>query len=110
MPTGASRAGNRRGNRGAHQRIAANFDACTGWIHRWLEEARGRLPADLDLHGLSRFILTMMEGAVMQSRTHGSLQPFDQSVAQLRDYFRRLGEEAERTAANQLHLDQRGNA
>ncbi|MDP8980484.1 MAG: TetR/AcrR family transcriptional regulator [Acidobacteriota bacterium] len=79
-------------NRGAHQRIAANFDAWTGWIQRWLEESRSRLPADLDLHGLSRFILTVMEGAVMQSRTHRSLQPFDQSVAQLRDYFRRLTE------------------
>jgi AcrR family transcriptional regulator len=96
-------------NRGAHQRIAANFDAWTGWIQRWLEESRGRLPADLDLHGLSRFILTVMEGAVMQSRTHGSLQPFDQSVAQLRDYFRRLGEEAERTAAHSQST-QRGNA
>ncbi len=95
-------------NRGAHQRIAANFDAWTGWIQRWLEESRGRLPADLDLHGLSRFILTVMEGAVMQSRTHRSLQPFDQSVAQLRDYFRRLTEEAARTAVNQS--TQRGTA
>jgi TetR/AcrR family transcriptional repressor of nem operon len=77
-------------NRPAHQLIAANFDAWTEWIRKWLEEAKDRLPRDLNLVALSRFVLTTMEGGVMQSRTHRSLEPFDQSVAQLRDYFRRL--------------------
>jgi hypothetical protein len=31
-----------------------------------------------------------MEGGVMQARAHGSLEPFDASVKQLRNYFRLL--------------------
>jgi hypothetical protein len=32
----------------------------------------------------------VMEGGVMQSRTHRTLDAFDASVASLRDYFSRL--------------------
>jgi hypothetical protein len=35
-----------------------------------------------------------MEGGVMQARTHRSLEPFDASVDQLRNYFRCLSAEA----------------
>jgi hypothetical protein len=35
---------------------------------------------------LATFILTVMEGAIMQARARGSLEPFDGSVAQLRNY------------------------
>jgi hypothetical protein len=35
-------------------------------------------------------VLTVMEGGVMQSRTHRTLQSFDASVAMLRDYLDRL--------------------
>jgi len=31
-----------------------------------------------------------MEGAMMQAKTHKSLDRFEQSVAQLREYFERL--------------------
>ncbi len=77
-------------NRAVHERIEANFAAWTTAVRGCLEGLKGRLPAGFDLEGLSRFVLTVMEGAVMQARTNRSLKPFDQSVKQLRDYFERL--------------------
>lgn len=82
----------------ARKKIAANFRAWRGWIRRCLEDAGGRLPPDLDRDGLAAFVLTVMEGAVMQARVHGSLAPFDASVAQLRDYFRRFLSTAKKQA------------
>ncbi len=38
--------------------------------------------------------LTIMEGGVMQSRTHRSLEAFDAGVEQLRDYLARLEQAA----------------
>jgi len=32
-------------------------------------------------------VLTTMEGGVLQARSHRRIEPFDQSVAQLRNYF-----------------------
>ena len=75
-------------NREVHDKIAANFGAWTAAVRGCLEELR--LPDGFDVDGLSRFVLTVMEGAVMQARTHRSLKPFDQSVAQLQDYFNRI--------------------
>lgn len=51
---------------------------------------RERLAADLDRRALSQFILTTMEGGVMQARTHRSLDAYDASVRMLRDYLDRL--------------------
>jgi AcrR family transcriptional regulator len=72
------------------QLIAENF---TGWmeqIRACLESAGERLPADLDRNSLASFILTVMEGAVMQCRAYRSQEPFDAAISQLRDHFRRL--------------------
>jgi AcrR family transcriptional regulator len=74
----------------ARQRIAENFDGWVGWMRKCLDDAAGRLPAQLDRPQLALFILTVMEGAVMQSRAHASIAPFDSAVTQLRDYFHRL--------------------
>ena len=71
----------------AHQLIARNFSAWTGAIRGCLEAARGRFPRATDLDALSTFVLTAMEGGVLQSRSHRRIEPFDQSVAQLRKYF-----------------------
>jgi TetR/AcrR family transcriptional repressor of nem operon len=71
----------------AHQRIAANFEGWTSAIRRCLEEAQPRFPKGCDLDGLATFVLTVMEGGVMQSRSCRRMEPFDQSVAQLRNYF-----------------------
>jgi TetR/AcrR family transcriptional regulator, transcriptional repressor for nem operon len=39
-------------------------------------------------------VLSVMEGGVMQARTHRSLAAFDAGVACLRDYFERLARDA----------------
>ncbi len=71
------------------ERLAANFDAWTQAIEECLKWADG-LPADIDRKALAQFVLTTMEGGVMQARTHRSLEPFDASVEQLQNYFRCL--------------------
>ena len=71
----------------AHQLIARNFSAWTAAVRGCLEEARSRLPRGTDLDALSTMVLTTMEGGVLQSRSHRRIEPFDQSVAQLRNYF-----------------------
>ncbi len=73
----------------AHQRIAENFAGWRSAVRDCLTEAReqGRLAPGLDLDALAAFVLTTMEGGVMQSRSYRSVKPFDQSVAQLRNYF-----------------------
>jgi TetR/AcrR family transcriptional regulator, transcriptional repressor for nem operon len=70
-----------------HQRLADNFDGWTAAVEKCLEDARARLPEDLNLATLSKFVLTVMEGGVMQSRAHRAIEPFDASVQHLRGYF-----------------------
>ena len=70
--------------------LAVNFDGWVNHIEACLVQAGDRLPADLDRHQLAIFVLTTMEGGVMQSRTHRTLAAFDASVAGLRDYMSRL--------------------
>jgi AcrR family transcriptional regulator len=66
--------------------LAANFRKWTGAIETCLKDAGDRLPPGLDPRGLSEFILTTMEGAVMQARTHRDIGFFDRSIEQLRSY------------------------
>lgn len=80
----------------ARQKVAENFDGWCGWIRKCLDAAADRLPVNLDRAQLAQFVLTVMEGGVMQARAHGSIEPFDACVAQLRDYFNRLLAEGER--------------
>lgn len=74
------------------EKLAANFNAWSRAIEKCLEAAGRRLPADVDRQALSQFVLSTMEGGVMQARTHRSLATFDACVAQLRNYFRCLVE------------------
>jgi TetR/AcrR family transcriptional regulator, transcriptional repressor for nem operon len=79
--------------RAVHDKIAANF---TGWsraVEELLKEAQPRLPRSCDLRQLSRLVLTVMEGAVMQARSYQCIEPFDDCIAQLRAYFGMLQEE-----------------
>jgi TetR/AcrR family transcriptional repressor of nem operon len=64
--------------------LAANFAAWTGAIAECLAAAGDRLPAGIDLRALAEFILTAMEGAVMQARTHRDIAYFDRNIDQLR--------------------------
>lgn len=81
--------------------LAVNFTGWVGAIVRCLNEAGDRLPADLDKQALGEFVLTTMEGGVMQSRTHRTLDAFDASVAGLRSYITLLEAAADRPAVEQ---------
>jgi AcrR family transcriptional regulator len=70
--------------------LALNFRQWCEAVEACLDEAADRLPEEVDRKALSRFVLTTMEGGVMQARTHRSIEPFDDSVDQLRTYFDRL--------------------
>lgn len=74
----------------ARELIAANFAGWVAEVTACLEAAADRLPRGLDRARLGRFVLTVMEGGIMQARADRSLEPFDDCVAQLRDYFDRL--------------------
>jgi len=67
--------------------LAANFDGWTRAIEQCLAEAGDRLPADVNRAALAQFVLTAMEGGVMQARTHRDVAYFDRAVAQLREHF-----------------------
>lgn len=69
------------------EKLSANFSAWAAAIEECLVAAKDRLPADIDRKALSQFVLTTMEGGVMQARTHRNLESFDASVSQLRNYF-----------------------
>ena len=72
------------------QLLASNF---TGWIDQvenCLLDARKVLGRDFDTRRMASFVLTVMEGAVMQARTYRDLRPFDAAIATLRDYFNTL--------------------
>jgi AcrR family transcriptional regulator len=71
----------------ARRLIDQNFNNWTRFIKRWLDEAGNRLPADVDREQLAKFVLTVMEGGIMQSRAAGHLGPYDESVAQFRAYI-----------------------
>jgi TetR/AcrR family transcriptional regulator, transcriptional repressor for nem operon len=70
--------------------LSANFSGWVKHIQECLDAARDRLPRAIDTHQLAVFVLTAMEGGVMQARTHRTLAAFDASVGSLQDYFNRL--------------------
>jgi AcrR family transcriptional regulator len=69
------------------ERLAKNFSAWIDAIVECLSQAKARLPADLNLRELAQFVLTVMEGGVMQARTFRDIEYFDAAVRQLRWYF-----------------------
>jgi TetR/AcrR family transcriptional regulator, transcriptional repressor for nem operon len=71
--------------------LAANFAGWARHVQACLDAAAERLPPGTDTAKLAVFVLTVMEGGVMQARTHRSLAPFDAGVELLRDYLDRLG-------------------
>ena len=78
------------GNAKARSLVHRNFENWADRVETWLDQD-SRLAPDVDRRALARFVLTVMEGGLMQSRAAGHLGPFDESVAVLRDYFARLG-------------------
>jgi TetR/AcrR family transcriptional regulator, transcriptional repressor for nem operon len=78
------------GRRQIHNKIAANFDGWTDAVRQCLRDAAARFPDDTDFDRIAQFVLTVMEGGVMQARAHRSIAPFDNSVQQLRHHIDRL--------------------
>jgi TetR/AcrR family transcriptional regulator, transcriptional repressor for nem operon len=72
------------------QLLASNFSGWIDQVENCLIDARRALGRDLDTRRTASFVLTVMEGAVMQARTYRDLRPFDAAVATLRDYFNML--------------------
>jgi TetR/AcrR family transcriptional regulator, transcriptional repressor for nem operon len=77
-------------NRPAHRLIAENFQGWIDVIRLCLEQAKERLPGGTDVEALSTYVLAVMEGGVMISRSYGSVEPFDRTVRQLREHFHLL--------------------
>jgi AcrR family transcriptional regulator len=74
--------------------LAVNFQAWTAAVEDCLVRAGDRLPADVDRRELAELVLTVMEGGVMQARTHRDVAYFDRSVRQLGAYFAELEKRA----------------
>lgn len=67
--------------------IDQNLRQWADHVKGWLDEAADRLPPGTDTGALSRFILTVMEGAQLQAKAAGNLGAFDESVLVLRRCF-----------------------
>jgi AcrR family transcriptional regulator len=67
--------------------LEANFNAWTGAIEECLVAGSAQLPRGIDRRGLAEFVLTAMEGGVMQARTSRDIAQFDRMVTQLRTHF-----------------------
>jgi AcrR family transcriptional regulator len=85
------------GNPQARELIHRNFENWAGRVEGWLASAAGELPPGTDLRRLARFVLTVMEGGLMQARAAGHIGPFDDSVAVLREHFDALRAQAAAT-------------
>ncbi len=72
------------------EKIALNFENWRKAIRQCLTDAGDRLLPNVDRDGLATLILSVMEGGVMLARAYRGIEPFDASVAMLRDYIDRL--------------------
>ena len=77
-------------NRPAHKLIAQNFQGWIDAVRECVEELKDRLPTGTDREALATYVLVVMEGGVMLSRSYGSVDPFDRAVRQLRQHFQLL--------------------
>ncbi len=67
--------------------LAANFAAWVDAIERCLKGGAKDMVRGVDTRALAEFVLTTMEGAVMQTRIHRDIGYFDRAVEQLRNYL-----------------------
>jgi TetR/AcrR family transcriptional repressor of nem operon len=72
-------------NTPAHALIAQNFTAWREAVEACVLDARVPRPSDV-----ATFVLTVMEGAVMQSRAYRSIEPYDACIRQLRIHLNAL--------------------
>lgn len=64
-----------------------NFRNWIAAVEQCLVDAGNRLPESTNRHALAEFILTTMEGAIMQARTARDIAIFDRNVAVLREHI-----------------------
>jgi len=74
----------------AHELIAENFRGWICAIRECVDQMKDQLPPNTDAEALSTYVLAVMEGGVMISRSSRSVEPFDRAVAQLHEHFRLL--------------------
>ena len=74
-------------NRPAHKLIAENFQGWITAVRECIDQIKPRLPKNTDPEALATYVLAVMEGGVMISRSYGSVAPFDRAVKQLRQHF-----------------------
>ncbi len=72
------------------EKIALNFKNWRDAIQTCLDEAFHRVEPRVDSAQLSSFVLTVMEGAVMQARAYRSIEPFDDAISVLRQHVEGL--------------------
>jgi TetR/AcrR family transcriptional regulator, transcriptional repressor for nem operon len=77
-------------NRPAHKLIAENFQGWIGAVRECIDQIKHRMPKNTDPEALATYVLAVMEGGVMISRSYGSVEPFDRAVKQLRQHFQLL--------------------
>jgi AcrR family transcriptional regulator len=82
------------------EKIAANFSQWVDRVEVCLKDAGDRMPSDLDRRELAHFVLTTMEGAVMQARTYRSVETYTGSINQLRNYFEALEAQARNASSS----------
>jgi len=87
-------------NRPAHKLIAENFQGWITAVRECLDQLKPRLPKNTDLDALATYVLAVMEGGVMISRSYGSVEPFDRAVKQLRQHFQLLLSETKPQSAS----------
>jgi hypothetical protein len=78
----------------ARRLIDLNLGNWARRVESWLVAAGDRLPASCDRARLAKFVLTVMEGGLMQCRAASSLAPYDESVSELRAYIEALTDRA----------------
>lgn len=90
--------------------IDANFRNWADQVAAWFESTPNSpdspsMPRDFDPRAFAHFVLTVMEGGIMQSRARASIEPFDQSVAHLRVFVEHLLAEGRRQNATTTQGD-----
>ena len=68
--------------------VVENFDGWSRAVAAMLDEVG--LPPDVSSGDVASFVLTVMEGAVMQAKSYRRIAPFDACVRQLRKYLEGL--------------------
>lgn len=74
----------------ARELIDLNFRNWSRGVRGWLDDAGDRIPPNVDRDQLAHFVLTVMEGGIMQARAARDLRPYDAALEQLRHYFNLL--------------------